>query len=160
MKDKKMNKYSKSIIYGGLDGIVTTFAVVSGAIGGNLSTLVIIILGFSNLFADGFSMASGDYISESGQDKKEAFNSAIATFLSFNFFGVIPLVSYLLVKDFNNSFLLTISVVGLTLVLLGYVKSLLMDLSKMKTIIQTVAIGMVASGLAYTIGLLLNQIAK
>merc|ERR1712096_66387 len=42
----------KSIVYGGLDGIITTFAVVSGATGGGFGVEVILVLGFSNMFAD------------------------------------------------------------------------------------------------------------
>jgi VIT1/CCC1 family predicted Fe2+/Mn2+ transporter len=49
----------KSIVYGGLDGIITTFAVVSGATGGRLDASVILILGISNMFADGGSMGIG-----------------------------------------------------------------------------------------------------
>ncbi len=48
-------------VLGGIDGCVTTFAVVAGATGGALSPLVIIILGFANLIADGFSMAVSNY---------------------------------------------------------------------------------------------------
>lgn len=48
-------------ILGGIDGCVTTFAVVAGATGGALSPLVVIILGFANLIADGFSMAVSNY---------------------------------------------------------------------------------------------------
>ena len=44
--------YAKSIVYGGMDGIVTTFAVVAGAVGGNLGIKPILILGFSNLLAE------------------------------------------------------------------------------------------------------------
>lgn len=60
---KKEGKYIKSVIYGGLDGIVTTFAVVAGAAGASLSAGIVIILGFANLIADGLSMAIGDFIS-------------------------------------------------------------------------------------------------
>src|SRR3990167_9934223 len=54
--------YLRDWIYGGIDGTVTTFAVVSGVVGGQLSPLVILILGFANLLADGFSMAAGNYL--------------------------------------------------------------------------------------------------
>lgn len=46
---------------GGIDGCVTTFAVVAGAVGGGFSGLVVIVLGFANLLADGFSMAVSNY---------------------------------------------------------------------------------------------------
>ncbi|HAT6955630.1 TPA: hypothetical protein JAN72_02425 [Legionella pneumophila] len=54
--------YLRDWIYGGIDGVVTTFAIVSGVVGGQLSSLVILILGFANLLADGFSMAASNYL--------------------------------------------------------------------------------------------------
>ncbi len=51
-------------VYGGIDGAVTTFAVVAGVTGADLSLSVLLILGFANLFADGFSMAVGKYSSD------------------------------------------------------------------------------------------------
>jgi VIT1/CCC1 family predicted Fe2+/Mn2+ transporter len=56
-------KYLKSIVYGGLDGIITTFAVVAGVAGASLNAAVVLILGFANLIGDGISMAVGDYLS-------------------------------------------------------------------------------------------------
>ncbi len=56
-------QYIKSAIYGGLDGIITTFAVVAGVAGASLSAGIVLILGFANLIADGLSMAIGDYLS-------------------------------------------------------------------------------------------------
>ncbi|WP_029042455.1 VIT1/CCC1 transporter family protein [Cucumibacter marinus] len=53
--------YLRDWIYGGIDGAVTTFAVVAGVIGANLSTSVILVLGLANLIADGFSMAASNY---------------------------------------------------------------------------------------------------
>ncbi len=53
--------YLRDWIYGGIDGAVTTFAVVSGVVGAKLSTTVIIVLGVANLIADGFSMAAANY---------------------------------------------------------------------------------------------------
>ncbi|MDF2770597.1 MAG: putative rane protein [Geminicoccaceae bacterium] len=55
--------YIGSMVYGGLDGIITTFAVVSGVAGADLGANVILILGVGNLLADGFSMGVGDYLS-------------------------------------------------------------------------------------------------
>lgn len=55
-------------IYGGIDGAVTTFAIVSGVVGGRLSALVILILGFANLLADGFSMAVSNYLGTKSEE--------------------------------------------------------------------------------------------
>lgn len=56
-------------VYGGIDGAITTFAVVAGVVGASLSTTIILILGFANLFADGFSMAVGKYLSDKSQQE-------------------------------------------------------------------------------------------
>ena len=53
--------YLRDWIYGGIDGAVTTFAIVSGAVGADLSGGVVVVLGVANLFADGLSMAAGNY---------------------------------------------------------------------------------------------------
>ncbi|HSZ26406.1 MAG TPA: VIT1/CCC1 transporter family protein [Cytophagaceae bacterium] len=55
--------YVAEFVYGGIDGAITTFAVVAGASGANLNLSVIIILGVANLLADGFSMSVGNYFS-------------------------------------------------------------------------------------------------
>ncbi len=56
------HNYIRDFIYGGVDGAVTTFAVVSGVAGAELSTTIVLILGFANLSADGFSMAASNFL--------------------------------------------------------------------------------------------------
>ncbi|MEK7082460.1 MAG: VIT1/CCC1 transporter family protein, partial [Patescibacteria group bacterium] len=58
----RTGRYLKDIIFGANDGIITTFAVVAATVGGGLSPATILIVGFANLFADGFSMATGNYL--------------------------------------------------------------------------------------------------
>jgi vacuolar iron transporter family protein len=57
------HQYIGDMVYGGLDGIVTTFAIVSGVAGANLGSGVVLILGLANLLADGLSMAAGAFLS-------------------------------------------------------------------------------------------------
>lgn len=64
-------EYFKEVIYGGIDGIVTTFAVVAGFAGAaltsdtatQLSFLVVLLFGLANLFADAASMGLGNFLS-------------------------------------------------------------------------------------------------
>lgn len=56
------HSYVRDWIYGGVDGAVTTFAVVSGVAGAELSPTIVLILGFANLAADGFSMAASNFL--------------------------------------------------------------------------------------------------
>jgi VIT1/CCC1 family predicted Fe2+/Mn2+ transporter len=53
--------YIRDWVYGGIDGAVTTFAIVAGVVGAQLSSGIILILGLANLLADGFSMAASNY---------------------------------------------------------------------------------------------------
>jgi VIT1/CCC1 family predicted Fe2+/Mn2+ transporter len=53
--------YLRDLVYGGIDGTVTTFAVMAGVVGANLSSGIVIILGLANLLADGFSMAAANF---------------------------------------------------------------------------------------------------
>lgn len=55
--------YVRDLVFGGIDGAVTTFAIAAGAVGADLSTRVVLILGAANLLADGFSMAAANYSS-------------------------------------------------------------------------------------------------
>lgn len=54
--------YIRDFVYGGIDGAVTTFAVVTGVAGAGFSSTVIIVLGLANILADGFSMAVSNYL--------------------------------------------------------------------------------------------------
>ena len=67
MRGNFSQRYLPEFVYGSIDGIVTTFAVVAGAVGATLSPAIILILGFANLFADGFSMAISNYLSIKSQ---------------------------------------------------------------------------------------------
>jgi vacuolar iron transporter family protein len=53
--------YLGDAVLGGIDGCVTTFAIVAGAAGASLPGAVVVILGIANLVADGFSMAVSNY---------------------------------------------------------------------------------------------------
>ncbi|PIN92917.1 hypothetical protein COU54_05080 [Candidatus Pacearchaeota archaeon CG10_big_fil_rev_8_21_14_0_10_31_24] len=176
-------RYIKSLVYGGLDGIITTFAVVAGVIGASLSANVILILGFANLIADGISMAAGDYLStkseiESHTNKnifrkitrgklksidrnRSSIKNAIITFVAFVLFGFIPLLSFVLTffgLFSGNSFEVSIILTFVSLFILGSLKSKITNKGWIKSGMETLVIGGVASGIAYYIGYLISGI--
>lgn len=61
LRDGPRVSYLRDWVYGGIDGTVTTFAIMAGVVGANLSAGVVIVLGVANLLADGFSMAAANY---------------------------------------------------------------------------------------------------
>jgi predicted membrane protein (TIGR00267 family) len=170
-------KYVPEFVYGGIDGAVTTFAVVAGVIGASLSYKIIIILGLANLFADGFSMAISNYLSsksqldvhrshkdfisikrENGNPKKNAF----ATFISFFIIGLIPLIPFILAHFWENlvekQFLYSFFFTGIALALVGAIKGRIVKKHPIKSAIETLIIGGIAALLAYFIGLLLKGV--
>lgn len=56
-------EYVGDFVFGGIDGVVTTFAVVAGIAGADLSAGVVLIAGLASLFADGFAMGVGNFLS-------------------------------------------------------------------------------------------------
>ncbi len=64
---QRFETYLPEVVYGSIDGIVTTFAVVAGSAGADLGINIILILGMANLFADGLSMSIGSYLSKKSE---------------------------------------------------------------------------------------------
>ncbi len=64
-------------MYGGIDGAVTTFAVVSGVVGAQLSPRIILILGAANLVADGLSMAASNYLATRAEHEELHYAEAV-----------------------------------------------------------------------------------
>jgi VIT1/CCC1 family predicted Fe2+/Mn2+ transporter len=65
----RLQEYLKQIVYGGNDGIVTTFAVVAGFAGfgaegaATVGGIAVLLFGLANLFADGTAMGLGEFLS-------------------------------------------------------------------------------------------------
>lgn len=69
LRSGPVHSYLRDFVYGAIDGAVTTFAVVSGVAGAQLSSGIILVLGFANLFADGFSMAASNFLASRAEQQ-------------------------------------------------------------------------------------------
>ena len=98
--------YIRDLVYGANDGIITTFAVVSGATGGALSYTAVLVIGAANLAADGMSMGVGNLLSIRAHERVRAaenlpeeeaypWKHGIATLLAFVVAGAVPLLPFL-----------------------------------------------------------------
>ena len=161
-------KFLKSIVYGGLDGIITTFAVVAGVAGASLSSSIVLILGFANLIADGISMAVGDFLSSKAEreyvhtkdlksSKKAApFKLGLTTFISFILFGFIPLMIYVLDSIFPaitiNKFLFSIILTAIALFILGVFKARVTHKHWLYSGAEVLIIGGLAATAAFIVG--------
>jgi VIT1/CCC1 family predicted Fe2+/Mn2+ transporter len=223
---QEQGQYVKSVIYGGLDGIITTFAVVAGVEGAALSPAIVLILGSANLVADGISMAIGDFLSTRSEQEyakaerqREAWEvehypegekrelveiykakglaeaeataivdimarhnkawvdimmveelgivetqesplkNAVATFLAFAVFGLVPLLmplgGLLWPALKAASFDLSCGLTALTLFTLGALKSRLTLRAWWKSGLEMMLVGGVAAAAAYGVGVAL-----
>lgn len=70
LRGSPSHSYLSDFIFGGIDGTVTTFAVVSGVLGAELSSGIVIILGVANLLGDGFSMAVSNFLGTRAENQQ------------------------------------------------------------------------------------------
>ena len=156
-------EYLRSVIYGGVDGIITIFNIISGVEGGKLKYNVIFILGFSALISDALSMGVSDFLSVNANNKvtndknTNAFNSGVVTFISFIVFGLIPLLTYLLIKNEKNYTITYISTI-LSLFLLGSFQSIYTLEEWYKSGLNVSIYGIVASLVSFNLGKYLSKI--
>jgi VIT1/CCC1 family predicted Fe2+/Mn2+ transporter len=226
----RFQDYLGEFVYGGIDGSVTTFAVVAGAAGANLDSAVVIILGFANLIADGFSMSIGSYLStksqreqyekhknieywevehlpekeeqeirdiyqakgfegelleavvkkitedkhrwvdvmmkeelEMAEENKSPWTMGLVTFLSFLTMGFIPLLIY--VWDFiypvqRDLFFISSVLTGICFLGIGWLKSLVNETSRIRSIMETLLLGGAAAVLSYLVGSFLESLIR
>lgn len=168
--------YLPEFVYGGIDGSVTTFAVVAGAVGAALSPGIILILGFANLFADGFSMAISNYLSVKSQLSlhkknsckckgfiKSPIKTGFATFFSFLIIGLIPLISFLSALVFpslkTNQFFYSFILTGIAFIIVGAIKGIIVKKHFIRSSLETLIIGSLAAILAFLVGYFLKGLA-
>ncbi len=222
--------YLKDMVYGGIDGTITTFAVVSGVVGADLAAGIVVILGLANLIADGFSMAVSNFLGTKAEEQylqkvrvaehleiklipdgereeirqiyaKKGFEgelleqvvdvitsdedvwvdtmlleehnmqlegpepgrAALWTFVAFLIAGFVPVLPFIinLVVDggISSPFLWSSIATAITFFAIGVFKAQVVELNKIKSGIETVAVGGMAAALAYAVGWLLRGVA-
>jgi len=153
--------YLPDLVYGANDGIITTFAVVTGVVGASLSETVILVLGFANLLADGFSMGASNFLARRSEadagdraDRTEAARHGTATVLSFVAAGLIPLLAYLLPLSADVAFVTAIGLTAVALFTVGASRALVTKLGFVRSGSEMLLVGSLAAAVAYGIGAL------
>ena len=161
MTGRLVRHYLPDLVYGANDGIITTFAVVSGVVGADLSERIILILGFANLLADGFSMGASNFLSRrsyaDAADRaggREAARHGTATVVGFVVAGVVPLVAYLLPLADGTRFPLAVALTLSTLFAVGASRTAVTRLGWLRSGLEMLLVGALAAGVAYSIGAL------
>jgi vacuolar iron transporter family protein len=160
--------YLSDLIYGANDGIVTTFAVVAGVAGAGLSPRVVLILGLSNLLADGFSMGASNYLATRSRSAAELetsgslsepfpFRHGVVTFLAFVAAGSVPLAAYLLPAFENHRLAATTSLAALSLFTVGAARTRVARGFWWTSGLEMLSVGSAAGLLAYMVGVWVSQ---
>ncbi|HEU5491582.1 MAG TPA: VIT1/CCC1 transporter family protein [Gaiellaceae bacterium] len=156
-----VRKYLPDLVYGANDGIITTFAVASGVVGAALSDRIIVILGFANLFADGFSMGASNFLSlRSYADpveragRPQAARRGGATLLGFVTAGMIPLVAYIVPLADGARFPIAVALTLGALFAVGASRTFVTHLGWIRSGLEMLCVGALAAAVAYSIGAL------
>jgi VIT1/CCC1 family predicted Fe2+/Mn2+ transporter len=167
-----IHKYLPELVYGSIDGTVTTFAIIAGAAGAGFSPNIMLVLGVSNVLADAWSMASSNYLSAKSEAQRDgedhshhsALASAFATFASFVLIGCIPLVSYIGSFSFGwwqgNEFGISIVLTGIAFLFIGTMRGRVAGVSVWRAAVETVIIGAVAASVAYGVGAFVERMIR
>jgi len=165
---KFFNNYLKEFVYGSTDGTVTTFAIIAGSAGAELPSAIVIILGVSNVLADGFSMASSNYLSEKSHRDQNGlvaivspFKNAFATFISFILVGFIPILPYVVNAIWGiwqKTFFVSCIFTFLAFLFIGQIRGRISQKNSLRATIETLIIGGVAALVAYSVGAFLDSI--
>jgi len=156
--------YIRDLVYGANDGLITTFAVVSGVAGGSLAIVAVVVVGTANLVADGISMGVGNFLSiraderareAAGLAEQEAFpwKHAVATFVAFVVAGAIPLLPYLVPQLERRLFWSSACTFG-ALFAFGAARALVTADRWWRSGVETLALGVVVAVAAYGAGVL------
>ena len=162
--------YLRDLVYGANDGIVTTFAVVSGVAGAALDPRIVLILGAANLLADGFSMGASNFLSlRSAEDVRRVggggieepfpLRHALATTGAFVIAGTIPLVSYVLFTG-GAALYAAVALTLVTLFCVGATRSLVTETRWWRSGIEMLAVGAVAAAVAFFAGAFVSEVAR
>ncbi len=161
--------YLRDLVYGAIDGIITTFAVVAGVAGASLAARTAIILGVANLVADGFSMGASNFLgirseeaalAAQGEPRREPFplRHAIATFLAFLVAGSLPLLPFAFVTAGDRFVTATVTTLA-ALFAVGALRSLVTDLSWWWAGLEMLTVGALAALFSYGIGFVIAGFA-
>lgn len=162
-----LKHYLEEFIYGGMDGVITTVAIVSGTMGANMPSNNALILGLSNVLADGFSMGVSRYnslvdISDNKHRKKmdtlDALKSSLATFVFFVIMGCIPLLPFIIFANLVGEQLRQVLFIfaSLAFITVGIVKGLYTN-KFIKSFIEVVVIGFIGAFISYSVASLLKR---
>lgn len=164
----------KAAVFGANDGIITTFAVVAGVAGAQLSPSTVIIMGIANLIGDGISMGVGDFLGERTEvelqeqrtgkkSHRKIWLTGWVTFVSFVIAGALPLLPYWveaagLHLTHQQQFIASVFATAFALFFVGSLRTLIIHRPWWKNGLEVLGVGSLAACAAYLFGALVKHL--
>ncbi len=157
----------RDAVFSADDGIITTFAIVASSTAAGFSSSVVLVLGFANVLAAGFSMAAGIYVgvkSEKEFEKERGIShwksdsplkNALVAYISFALGGILPLAPYLFTP--RPSFYIPTLIVAASMFFVGAAKSYYTKKNWLLSGLEVLGIGLVVMAIAYISGYLIDK---
>jgi VIT1/CCC1 family predicted Fe2+/Mn2+ transporter len=163
-KRTQWSSYLDEAVYGANDGIITTFAVISGATGASLGNEAIIILGLANLVADGFSMGTSSFLAIRTEEDvsktkhffkrstSDVYRRSLTTFGAFVLIGILPLLPFLILNTAGNEFLISSVATAGAFFVVGGARTIVTKRGFFISGMEVLLVGGIAAALAYGTG--------
>jgi VIT1/CCC1 family predicted Fe2+/Mn2+ transporter len=162
--------YVRDLVYGANDGLITTFAVVSGVAGGALSHIAVLVIGAANLAADGVSMGAGNLLAIRADERARAadglpeletypWKHGLATLIAFVIAGALPLLPFVLPLAPESRFISSTASTFVAMFALGCVRGIITKEPWWRTGLETLALGGVVAAAAYGAGIAVSALA-
>jgi VIT1/CCC1 family predicted Fe2+/Mn2+ transporter len=163
--------YVRDLVYGANDGIITTFAVVSGVAGGSLSHFAILVVGVATLAADGMSMGAGNLLAIRADEharqadglpelERYPWKHGFATLLAFIVAGAMPLLPFLLPMSPRIRLTASTALTFGCLFLFGAARAVITRDRWWRTGLETLALGAMVAAAAYGAGRIVAFVAN
>ena len=151
-----LKKFLPEITYGGVDGLITTFAIISASIGADLSKSIIVIMALASIVSDGFSMGVSSFLSEKTKKihRIDPHLVGLSTFTSFVFIGSIPILPFLFLEK-RIAYKLSVILYVILLFLIGSLKN---QNKILFNGMETLIIGSIAAFISYYIAYFIDHL--
>lgn len=150
----------RAAVLGGVDGVISSFAVLAGVHAGALGGRAALVVGSSSVLADGLSMGVSEYLSSTAEQATERRPVSpgllgLTCLGSFVGCGIVPIVAYLI----TNENLVSCAFFSLTeLMVLGSLRTCASRERLLLGLGQTAMLGALAGGVAYGVGVLADLV--
>ena len=150
----------RASLLGGVDGCITSFAIVAGVHAAKLSSGTLWVVGSSSVLADGLSMGVSEFLSSYSSmdgDRRtlRAARLGAACFALFITCGFVPLLVYVLAR---RGIVACVMFSLVELMLLGAGRTMASGEPILFGLLQTTLLGTVAGAVAYGVGSAVHRI--